>query len=128
MTLIIPPGRGGPLRSADAYRSVALDGSGAGEVTLGPVPSGQVWNVSRLAVFCTVDNPMPTALVYRTGPALPQYLVDGTYTGAQDFSDMNDDPPLEANEFLLVRWTGGQAAAVATAVLTGRQMVVGTPP
>jgi hypothetical protein len=120
VALIIPPGKGGRLERAE---NVQLDAAGAGEVILGPVPSGQRWILARLAVFCTVDDPMPKTLVYR-GPALPRYLIDGTYTGAQDFSAMDGVTPLEQDEYLTVVWSGGQPGAVATVSLTGAQVVV----
>lgn len=118
MTLIIPDGKGGRLRRAE---NVTLNAAGDGEVILGPVPASRRWVLARLAVFCTVDDPMPVASVY-DGTASPGNLLDATYTGAQDVSDMGG-LALDQSEFLTVAWTAGQAGAVATVRLTGYEVV-----
>ena len=118
MSLIIPAGKGGKLKRTE---TVALNAAGDGEVILGPVPASRRWVLARLAVFCTDDDPMPVASVY-DGTASPGNLIDATYTGAQDVSDMGG-LPLDQSEFLTVRWTGGQALAVATVRLTGYEVV-----
>lgn len=119
--VIIPTGKSAKLKQTD---TIQLDGNGNGEIEFGPVPAGREWMVARLQVFVDVDNPMPVASVYDGTPVVPN-LVDATYTGAQDTSEMAGTPPMSASEVLTVRWTGGAPGANATATLTGVEVVAG---
>lgn len=108
----------GPL-TRDA--SVTLNAAGGGFVELGPVPSGQVWLVTRVAVSCTgANNPMPTCQVY-DGPAVAPNLIDMTYTGGFDASDFPTPLVLSTAEYLTFVWANGTVNQVATARLVGFQ-------
>lgn len=102
-------------------QSAKLNAAGRAEVTIGPVPAGARWLVTRMTVFVTgSNNPMPVCFVYE-GTEMPSNLVDSTYTGGQDVSDFGTPWPLEEQESLLFVWTGGTAGTTATARILGTQ-------
>lgn len=114
---MVTTGRGQLTRDA----SVVLDANGNGQASLGPVPAGQVWSVTRITVSCDgTNNPMPRCQVY-DGPATPGNLIDATYTGGLDSSDYPNALTLQIADELLFVWTGGVPASVATARLVGYQ-------
>lgn len=98
--------------------SVVLDAGGDGTVEL-LVPYSQRWHVSRITVSTVIQiPPIPRAVVYRNSVAAAA-IVDGTYTGSQDTSDLNTPAVFEGGEKIVVRWTDGTVGDTATVNVAG---------
>ena len=101
---------------------VTLDGSGTG--TLRFAPAGEQWSIENISVSVSTHVNEATANVY-LGYIGPQYAQSGTYAGSSgDSNDLSQPIPLTDGQALWVQWTGGDAGAIATAVLTGKKTVV----
>ena len=59
---------------------VVLDGSGNGQVGIGP-PSGTKWALRLATLATTTAAKHPQAFLYRGSPSGPLQLVDSTFTG-----------------------------------------------
>lgn len=106
----------------DTGASATVDAAGRAEVVLGPVPPGVRWMLQRLAVRLSSSSATssPEVRVY-TGPERADGLLDGTYSGAQDFSDFGGDGlQLDTGDYLTVVWTGADVGVVGTATIAGR--------
>ena len=103
-----------------ASAAVTLDGAGAGSVQVGPTQHAESWTVTGMAVVTSTAAAQPQARVY-LGTVSPAALVNGTYGGSFDTSS-NDQVELAAGQFLICEWTGGDAGALATFVVTGRKV------
>jgi hypothetical protein len=98
--------------------SVVLDASGNGTVEF-LIPYSQRWAITRITVSTVIQiPPIPRALVYRNS-IIASAIVDGTYTGTLDTSDITGGLVFEGGEKILVRWTGGTVGDTATASLGG---------
>lgn len=109
-----------PIRLLES-KQVTLDGSGNGQVVFDGT-YGTRWRITRISVD-TGSNaaPNPIATVYR-GSVQPTNIVDATYTGNQDTAEYPQPIEFVDGESLIVRWTGGNPADVATAVIMGQQV------
>ena len=106
-------------------QQITLDGSGAGRMQFGPVPSFQVWTINIMSVTTSGPNTKQALVqVYRNLAGLPTALVDGTYSGNFDTSPC--DIELQAGESLWVVWSGGNAAATATYRIEGTRAMAET--
>lgn len=106
------------MRSITSAR-VALNGSGDGSVTLGPVPAWERWTLARFVVATTgTGDEIPEAVVYQ-GTAEGGRILDSTYTGNADTSDFSTPIDLPAGHFLTVVWSGGNPGATAVCELYG---------
>lgn len=106
-----------PTWPLDITGSVKLNGSGNGTVQLGPL-SGQRWNVTSTTVS-TVSQvaPLPQATVYAGPSASASFVIDATFTGNGDSSDV---PAVVYNgQYIWVTWAGGNANDTATARVQG---------
>jgi hypothetical protein len=101
--------------------STTLTGAGAGQVTIGPQRPGTRWHVTRVACVTTANVGDPTFNLY-VGTPSPGNSLGGTYSGAQDASDL--DVTLWAGQVLTGVWANGDAAARATISVYG-ELIVG---
>lgn len=102
-----------------ATKSVTLNASGAGTVTLGPGASGPAyWHVTGLVAQTSRPAlaPIPRFQAY-LNEANPQYSLGLTYDGS--FTSAVADEHISRGQNLVFAWTGGQAGDVATVTLTG---------
>ena len=103
-------------------KSVTLNASGAGTVTLGPdAGRGPAhWRVDGVIIQTTRPGtaPVPRAQVFLndTTPDNSQGL---SYDGS--FAQGSCDLTLARGETLVCQWTGGQSGDVATMTLTGEK-------
>ena len=100
--------------------SVVLDGSGGGQVQLGPVVAGVSWQVTAEGVLV---QPASSTVVsqfklYLGGPQ-PGNFLGGTYTG--DNNSASIAATLHPGQVLTGVWSGGNPGATATMALTGTQ-------
>jgi hypothetical protein len=93
---------------------VTLDGTGAGQVVIGP--AGFDWLVRRTSVKTSTAVKQPTATLYRGGVSDAAFL-EGSFSGANDASDTVH--LMQPGELLYCVWSGGDAGARATLVVSG---------
>lgn len=89
---------------------------GTARVKLGPLRSFERWDVASTTVASTSTVLVPTAKVYR-GSEMPSRLIDGTFTGTLDVSDIAYK--LRSGEQVLVVFTGNDVGAQCTITLEG---------
>lgn len=104
--------------------TVTLDASGNGTVEF-VVPYAQRWRITRMTVGTVIQiPPIPRAVVYRNSVGA-QNVVDGTYTGTMDTSDLSSAVVFEGGEKVVVQWTAGTPTDKATATIAGELEMVG---
>lgn len=104
-------------------RSVTLNASGAGTVSLGPSSAmgPAIWHVDGVILQTSRPGqaPIPRAVVY---------LNDSTANNSQglsydgSFAQGSCDIQLTRGQQLVCAWTGGQAGDIATLTLTGEKV------
>ena len=94
------------------------DANGRAFVQLGEFRMGETWTVERMTVTSSSTVLVPTARVYRDDE-IPTRLVDGTYTGTLDTSDVVVD--LQSGEILVCVWTGADIGARCTLTIEGKR-------
>lgn len=107
-------------------KSVVLDGSGDGNVLIGPVRSGQSWQIERMTVFIVGGvgaNSGAECQVFHGLNASDANLIDGTTRAGMDVSELPHPFILEGGEHILFAFSGGSAAARATATVQGYRVV-----
>lgn len=101
--------------------SVTLDSSGNGMLRF--APAGESWEIENISVQVSTAVNEATATVYKRFVGTP-YRHSGTYAGSSgDNNQLEQTIRLNDGEPLWVVWAGGDASAIATAVLTGRKTV-----
>jgi hypothetical protein len=100
--------------------SVTLDGSGNGQVSIGP-PSGTVWRLRLANVSTTGTVHQPQAFLYRGSTSGPQEQIDSTYLGNSASSAKVAGAPFFSGQVLWAKWTGGDPGATATLQAYGQQ-------
>lgn len=103
-------------------RSVTLNASGAGTITLGP-DSGRgpaTWHVDGVIIQTTRPGtaPIPRAQVY-LNEATADNSQGLSYDGS--FAQGSCDLTLARGEVLICVWAGGQSGDVATMTITGEK-------
>jgi hypothetical protein len=108
-------------RQLNTSASVVLDGSGNGEVRLGPQIAKLRYRIRVVGVQIPgTFNEIPTAKVYN-GLAHAANFISGTYDGNND-SDTALDILLFTGQFITVRWEGGPPGFTATANIVGEEL------
>jgi hypothetical protein len=106
---------------------VVLDGSGNGQVQLGPAITGTSWTPSNVGVLVA---PTSTTVVSQfkiyNGAPIAANFIGGTYTGDNNSSAISVGNMYPGSVITGV-WTGGNPGATATMTLTGTQNVPGAP-
>ena len=104
----------------DTSASVKLNGSGNGQISLGPA-SGQMWTVSYTTVS-TVSQaaPLPQCNISTGSTSGPVTVLDATYTGNGDST--NAPATLYPGGVLWAVWTGGNPGDVATLRVQGQSV------
>jgi hypothetical protein len=100
--------------------SVTLDGSGSGQVSVGP-PSGATWRLALAAVSTTGTVRQPQAFLYRGSTSGPLTQIDSTFLGNSASSGKVAAAAFYSGQVLWAKWTGGDPGAVATLQAYGQQ-------
>ena len=103
-----------------ASASCVLNGSGGGQVILGPAIPGVTWYPSGGACLTSSDTSTPVFYVYLNSVGQASY-VGGSQTGNNDSCAINQT--LYTGMTLIGVWVGGDAGATATFTITGTQDV-----
>lgn len=102
----------------DAYGTVTLDSNGQGTVTLGPAKFNESWEVEGASVNVTSNTNEPQVRFYRDQVSTTT-LINGSYSGSFD-ADPAFNHTVYPQRKLAVQWTGGDAGAIATVRLFGK--------
>lgn len=102
-------------------RSVTLDGSGNGQVYLGPSVYGESWYIQLLGLRVSSAVNEPVARLHLGAPTDLNFI-GGSYSGSQD-ADTSLNLTLIQGQQLYVVWMGGDAGAIATAIAVGERIV-----
>jgi len=106
---------------------VTLDGSGNGQVQIGPTLAGTSW-IPPLSVGVLVA-PVSTSVVSQfqlfNGAPQATNFIGGTYTGDNNSAVVGI--PLELGMVLTGVWSGGNPGATATMTVSGMQQIPGPP-
>lgn len=103
--------------------SVTLNGSGAGTVKLGPISAREVWNPTSAsvktnqAVGAVVNE--ASCKLYVGLSATDENFRDGTFSGSSGDSSDLVSGRLTVGNYVWATWTGGDAGAIATLVVSG---------
>lgn len=105
--------------------SVTLNGSGNGQVSLGPVSVGEVWYPSTAAVSVATNVSEALGYLYIGLTPIPGNLIASTATAST--GDSTDLPgyPVYVGTFLIFTWQGGDAGQRATLSVFGSRQVPG---
>lgn len=104
--------------------SVVLDGSGNGQVQLGPVVAGVSWQVTGEGVLVQPASLTVVSLFkLYLGAVVAGNFLGGTYTG--DNNSASIPAALYPGQVLTGVWTGGNPGATATLTLSGTQAIPG---
>lgn len=106
-----------------ASANVVLNGSGEGQVTLGPALPGVIWHPSSGSVTVSSANNVPIFAVYLNAISLPTFR-GGSETGSNDTFTASDETLYPGQELIGV-WVGGDPGATATFNVQGTQDVPG---
>jgi len=111
--------------------SVKFNGSGNGQASIGPTHTGEVWNVTSVAVAtsqgaASVVNDAQCQIFLGAIATLGQ-LIDTTLTGSSgDTTDaVASAGPIYVGQVLTAVWTGGDANANATMSIFGTRNIPG---
>jgi len=122
------------INQIDAHASVTLNGSGAGQVSLGP-PAGTRWalDLANVSVVAAGTGAAPSAAstctLYRGSTSGPQQQVDvAILTGNGAASGKVGGVPYFPGQVLWAVWTGGDPGAIATLQVYGKQAQRSDPP
>lgn len=97
------------------------DATGRAVATVQPLRAFEYWSVQRLTVENTSSVNVPLCKVYR-GSIAPTNLVDGTYTGTFDVSELSTPLTIQNGELLLAEWTGCDVGSQCTFTVTGSRL------
>jgi hypothetical protein len=102
--------------------SVTLNGSGAGTASIGPQFPRESWDVSVASVSVSTNTAEAQCKVSQ-GAYAGQTFVDGTTWGSTGDSTSNFSAPVYLGSQVFAVWTGGDAGATATLVVTGTRRI-----
>jgi hypothetical protein len=106
--------------------SVTLDGSGNGTARLRPVGSREFWLPDAVAVSASTNVQEAACKIYAGAAAAQQYFVDGTLSGSTGDSTGKISGHVISrtrDPYIFCVWAGGDAGAVATAVVSGSKEI-----
>lgn len=101
--------------------SVALDATGAGQVSLGPdAPGPANWRVTGIVVQTNRPGkaPIPRVQIY-LNEVDPTNSIGVSFNGS--FQPFGGEQTLSRGQHIIVAWTGGQSGDLATATVNGEK-------
>jgi hypothetical protein len=105
--------------------SVVLDGSGNGQVAIGPLTARETWHPEMVHVSANQSpvNEAECRIFAGSDTSAPNYR-DGTFSGSSgDSTDSLSAQVVKCGEKIIAVWTGGDAGVVATMAVTGTKDV-----
>lgn len=106
-------------------RSVTLDDSGNGAVHFGP-QVGAMWQLTTASIYVssatTPAAAMPSCDLSLGSSGNAGTLIDGTYTGARNSSDLVAGIAVYPGAEIWAVWKGGEPASTATLTVYGQSI------
>lgn len=104
---------------------VKLDGSGNGTLRMRPLGGQETWLPSVVSVKASSATAEAQCRIYVGPSATDQWFVDGTLSGSTgDSTDRVDGMSVDTHgSYLWAVWTGGDASATATMIVSGSRQV-----
>jgi hypothetical protein len=110
-----------PLTAKD---TVKLDGSGNGTLKLGPIGAREVWHPENIHLSVATNTNEAQCNVYVGDSPIASNFRDGTFSGSSgDSTDRINADVVKVGAYVWAVWTGGDANAIATAIVTGTKDV-----
>ena len=97
------------------------DATGRAVASVQALRAFEYWSVTRMTVENTSITNVPTCKVYR-GSIAPTNLVDGTYTGTFDVSDLSNPITVQNGAALIAEWTGCDVGSQSTFTVGGSRL------
>lgn len=110
------------VQDLNVGKTVALDASGNGTITLQPNSGPPIWHVKKVIIKTSRRGqaPIPAFELYLSSQS-PNNLQGNSYDGSWDESDF--DLRIARGLSLIAVWTGGLAGDIATISLTGERLM-----
>ena len=103
--------------------SVQLDGTGAGTASIGPLSAREVWYPDNAHVQVSSNTNEAQCILYVGDAPQQRNYRDTTFSGSSGDSTDRVGGALKNPNKVWAVWTGGDARAYATLVITGRKTV-----
>ncbi len=106
--------------------SVTLDASGDGTIRMKPLSAGEHWLPTLASVSAATNVKEAQCRIYIGSAAAQQNFVDGTLSGSTgDSTDRVTGYDINATQqpYIWAVWSGGDAGASATLVLSGTKEI-----
>jgi hypothetical protein len=101
-----------------------LDASGNGTLKLGPIGAREVWHPDNIHVNVSTHVNEAQCQIYVGDSPIQSNFRDGTFSGSSgDATDKISADVVKVGQYVWAVWTGGDAAATATATVTGTKDV-----
>lgn len=114
------------MRSAlNENADTALDGSGNGTLRMRPPGGSETWYPATVSVKCSSAAAEAQCRIYIGPSASDPYFVDGTLSGSTgDSTDRVKGQQVDSHgSYLWAVWSGGDAGAIATMIVSGHREV-----
>lgn len=109
-----------PTVALSVTTSVALDGSGNGVTSIGPLSAMEVWHPANVHVSVSTAVLEAQCDIFVGDSTDQRNFRDGTFTGSSgDSSDRVSADTVKSGHKVYARWTGGDPLASATLSITG---------
>jgi hypothetical protein len=104
--------------------SVTLNSSGNGQAQVGPLSAREVWSPQNCSVSVSSDVNESACKIYVGDSPLQRNYIDGTASGSfGDGTSRIANSQVVAGQYVWAVWTGGDANATATLLVTGTKTV-----
>lgn len=104
--------------------SIALNGSGSGTASLGPVSVNEVWYLTTASISASTAVKEAECQIYMGIDTGQTSFTDSTFYGSSgDSTNRVSGRNLNVGEQIFAVWSGGDANAIATLVITGTRIV-----
>ena len=111
----------------DETIGVVLNGSGNGNVKLGPLTARETWYPDQASVKVSFSGTNPTnesvCRIYKGDVATDNNFKDGTFSGSSGDATDKIAGKLSKGLFIFAVWIGGDAGATAYLTVTGEKEI-----
>ena len=105
-------------------RTIKLDGSGNGSISISPQSAREVWHPENIHVNVSTNVNEAQCKIYVGDSAIQSNFRDGTFSGSSgDSSDKINADTVKVGSHIFAIFTGGDAGAFASAIVTGTKDV-----
>lgn len=104
--------------------AVVLNGSGAGTAKVGPISARETWKPENAHVSASSNTNEAACSIYVGDSPIQANFRDTTFSGSSgDSSDRVNASTVRVGQYVWAVWTGGDAGATATLIVTGTKAV-----